>query len=580
MMMDVNRPLRNCRIEDAENLVSSSGQTPNSLRHPATFFSTSRGRKEQYPDLYTPYIVFDFEREVTGYIRLCLNGKSGNMIDIGVSERLIDGRVAPLVQGTLNADRYIMKDGRQEWETFEWKGFRYLQLTFRELTEPIELIEVSVNITSYPVEIRGGFMADEQLHKIWEMGRYTLECCMHDSYMDTPWREQRQWVGDGYIQLLVDLSAHGDLRLARKFLRQVGQSQRDDGTTLNAVVGSTMGKLPNVMPDYSLLWVMAIHDYFLHTGDKELLAELFPKVERLLDWFALYLTNDNIVGELPYRLFIDWAPIDKKGASAALNAFYYQALKVSSDLARILGKAEKAVEYAAMADSLKQRIQNIFWDEKKACYVDAYDNEKKSDNISQQTNALMALYEIAQQGQREALKNLLLHPVEGMTRSEPYFTFFVLGALAKLEQWDEAIQLIRTKWGGMIDQGATTFWEEWQVHGTYRNGRWFPVPRSHCHAWSSGPTYFLSRYVLGIEPLEPGFRTFAFQPGRGSLQHVDGRYPTPRGDILVKWRMEKQGIAAEITVPEGLTAIIPNPAGGTMRVNGGNNYSVLLRNHV
>jgi len=178
-----------------------------------------------------PYITLDFGKEVTGFVRLRLNGMAGGIVDLGYCETLVDGHVDTLRDTLSFADRYIMRDGPQDWELFFWRGFRYLQLTFHNCPKPVELESVKLLFTSYPVKYRGSFeCSDPLLTRIWDVGRWTLNLCMHDGYEDCPSREQGQWCGDAQVELHSNYVTFGDVALGTKCLRQIAQSQNEDGS--------------------------------------------------------------------------------------------------------------------------------------------------------------------------------------------------------------------------------------------------------------------------------------------------------------------------------------------------------------
>src|SRR4029077_17608321 len=115
-------------------------------------------------------------------------------------ETLFHGRVDPVRNGYSYADRYVMKGGSEEWEVFFMKAFRYVQLTFRNCTTPVAVESATTLLSSYAVDNRGRFeSSDDRLNQIWDVGRWTLQLCMQDSYEDSPWREQSQWAGDGQV---------------------------------------------------------------------------------------------------------------------------------------------------------------------------------------------------------------------------------------------------------------------------------------------------------------------------------------------------------------------------------------------
>jgi hypothetical protein len=306
--------------------------------------------------------VVDFGRVVSGYPRLRLEGPAAAAVDLAFSERLVDGRV-PIQRaspvGSQNVDRYLLREGPQEWERFEWAGFRYLHLTVRNAGRPVRLRTVSLNFTSYPVQRRGRFQcSDDLLNRVWEAGADTLQLCMHDGYEDCPSREQRQWVGDAYVEALVDFAAFGDPRLAAKLLRQVVHSQRPDGMTQMATPGDAAARWGVFITDYCLYWIMTLGEYVRYVGDTSLAEELFPAVARVLSWFEPYLDEQGLLNDVPGWIFIDWADVDRRGQCTALNALYYAALGHASELARIAGAPSAARRYRRSARAVRDAIND------------------------------------------------------------------------------------------------------------------------------------------------------------------------------------------------------------------------------
>ena len=209
---------------------------------------------------------------------------AGGIVDLGYCETLVDGHVDTLRDQWSFADRYIMRDGPQEWELFFWKGFRYLQLTFRNCPKPVELESVRLLFTSYPVKYRGSFeCSDPLLTKIWEVGRWTLQLCMHDGYEDCPWREQGQWCGDAQVELHSNYVTFGDVALGTKFLRQIAQSQDENGALPAeypaevAVYPKRQSIVPGI-PTFMAQWVTMLLDHYRYTGDLKLVSELYPNL--------------------------------------------------------------------------------------------------------------------------------------------------------------------------------------------------------------------------------------------------------------------------------------------------------------
>jgi alpha-L-rhamnosidase len=562
-------PLSRCRVDGAEAVLSRVPQ--------AATVQTARGR--------AAVLVIDFGRVVSGYPRLRLDGPAGAVVDLTYGERLVEGLVPaerPSVGGQ-NVDRYLLRDGAQEWERFEWAGFRYLQLTVRGAGRPVRLQTVSVNFTSYPVQRRGRFQcSDELLNRLWEAGAYTLQLCMHDGYEDCPSREQRQWVGDAYVEMLVDFAAYGDPRLAAKLLRQVTQSQRPDGMTQMATPGDAVFS-DTFIPDWCLNWIMTVGEYVRYTGDVSLARELFPAVIRAVGWFESYLDGDNLLNDLPGWVFVDWADVDRRGQCTALNAHFHVVLQHAAALARLAGAPSAGRRYRDLARSLRDALNRLLWDEGRGVYVDARVDGVQSRRVSQQANAACIAFGVAPRVRWSSIlayildesrvkvtptgnigsvgPDALFDEEQDVVLAQPFYMHHVHRALAMAGRHQDMLDNIRRRWGAMLDAGSSTLWEDW--HGM----------ASQCHAWSATPTFDLSMQVLGVRPLAPGFARFAVEPHAAGLEWARGAFPSPAGDIAVAWERLNGGFRLEVEVPLGCGARVTMPPPergrwGTLKANG------------
>lgn len=525
-------------------------------------------------------IVLDFGETVTGYPRLDFDAAAGTVIDIVYSERLRDGRPelpnrGPLTSPTVH--RYIARDGRQQWEKFEWVGFRYLQVTARNAQRPVVLHRVSLNETGYPVEERGSFeCSDAALNRIWAAGANTVRRCMHDGYEDCPSREQRQWVGDLYVEALTNYAAFGDTRLIARSLRQVPQSQRSDGIMAMATPGDLAARRAITIPDWGLCWVFALGEYVRFTGDLALIVEVFPSALRLLDWFQRFVDENGLLNNVPEWNFVDWAQVDRRGEGTAYNALYYRALRVGEELARALQMPLVAERLASRAEALREAINARLWDEERGVYVDACLDGVKSRRISQQSNAVCIANGIAPRKRWDRIfksildDSKLLVTAVGMTGApepeappfdeerhvvlaQPYFMHHVHRALVAAGRHDDLLRNIRRRWGAMLDAGATTIWEVWH-----------PLA-SQCHGWSTTPTFDLSSEVLGVAPLATGFERVRIAPQTVDLAWAKGIFPTVKGDVAVSWRRDGGSFSLGASLPPGTTAEITlaeRPGGG------------------
>ncbi|MEX2246579.1 MAG: family 78 glycoside hydrolase catalytic domain [Dehalococcoidia bacterium] len=520
-------------------------------------------------------LLLDFGRDVTGYPAIDIDGPAGATVDVSYSEQLDDGR-APVQRATpiggQNVHRYILRDGRQSWAKFERAGFRYLQLTVAPppgASATVRVHHAGVWFTSFPVGDRGAFAcSDEALTRIWSAGAYTMQLCMQDGFEDCPSREQRQWVGDAYVESLVIFACFGDARLTAKLLRQVAQSQRRDGMTQMATPGDISARYPVYIVDYCLYWIMTAGEYVLHTGDDAIIAEIFPAVARALAWFERHIGLEGLLVEPPGWIFIDWAEVDRRGACGALNALLVMALRHAADMAEREGAAHLAARWRTLAERTSGALERL-WDGERGVYVDALLPNGRGRHVSQHTNAALIAAGIAPRERWDAMLDYVMDTARlvetstglrpGATSAideerqvvlaQPFFMHWVHRALAAAGRHEQLVSNVRDRWAPMLAGGDGTFWEHW--HGR----------DSRCHAWSATPSYDLSREVLGVRLLAPGFARYRVEPRTAGLSWAAGWYPSPRGDIGVSWRIDGGRFTLELDSPDGTLAEVVLPDG-------------------
>jgi len=487
------------------------------------------------------YVILDFGREIAGFPRIHITTKGQGTIDLGYAELLeSDGRINPHRANVNYADRYRIKPGTHEWETFDRRAFRYMQVDFRGLTAPVT-IEISVNFSTYPVTWQGEFeCSDERLNEIWRIGAYTVQLNMEDAYTDCPWRERTQWWGDARIQALSNYHVFGDTRLVRQGIKQIGQSQRKDG----AMIPFWPGSYNTVIPAFCLYWIMSIWDYYMFTGDDSLIPEVFPKIQKLIGWFEGFKDKHGLLTDVGNWMFIEWTNSELEGTVSALNCLYGEALRNASSLAKLACDDESSKTYSTRAEEVRNAINAHLFDPERGAYPEYWSEAKQafSSKTSQMVNGLIAAYDISPERKMAVLKHVL-DPKNEIVPAGSFFAYYLLLGMFRNGMVQEALDYIRTNWGRMLDWGATTFWEQWNTNN------------SLCHGWASAPTSHLPAFILGVRPTEPGFKRFSVSPNTGDLKWAKGVIPTPHGSIEIEWSKEE----LSVVVPEGTIADVTLP---------------------
>jgi alpha-L-rhamnosidase len=516
-----------------------------------------------------PRVLLDFGDEVVGFTEFEIDAPAGTIVDNHNFEFIQrDGRFN-LAEGMNNSLRYTSRDGAQRYRTLVRRGFRYSWLTFRNLTRPIRVRGVRVLMSTYPQAGQGEFAcADARLDQIWQVGAHTVRCCSEDTYTDCPTYEQTFWVGDARNEALVDLVANGDPRLSSNSLRVAARSL-DRSPLVESQVPSGWR---NVLPAWSFLWMRWAREHFELTGDVALVRELLPWLDRNVDGIESGLSPRGLYARRGWNLF-DWAKLDTPpdGEVTHVSCLAVLALRDSAAMAASIDARREASRWSALADRIGAAVDAHLWDEARGAYVDCvHAGGRVSTTFSQQTQTAAFIAGVPASAERLArCRDAMLHAPAGfVTAGSPFFMFFLLEGLAKLGRWDELVGTIRDYWGKQIDAGATTFWE------TYAPGE--PrLTRSHCHGWSAAPTYFLTRYVLGVSPARPGYASVLVEPRpAGGVTWARGRVPTPRGAVGCDWSLNDDAFRLRLTLPAGTTAQVRLPVGGRVEVRAGNASNV------
>ncbi|MDR3709619.1 MAG: alpha-L-rhamnosidase C-terminal domain-containing protein [Capsulimonadaceae bacterium] len=521
-------------------------------------------------------ILFDFGKEVSGFVKLCVEGEAaGAVLDIGYDEVLRIGQTPsgmylhdPQSSQLSYADSVILRDGVTVFRGFGARAFRYLRIAIRDLKVPLKVQFLTLVESTYPVNRLGSFTcSDARLEKIWEVGRRTLQLCMDDRFMDCPRRERAQWIGDARIEALGAALCFGDTALYRRALRQLAQAQHADGR-IDPVGPGEWAKHANdtTIPSFMCLWIEGAWDHFELTGDGDVLIEIWPSIMRAFDWLGRYASGPGgLLADLGHWNFIDWAEglIDvQTGICASLNLLYLSALRTAAKAAACLDRQTVALDFARKAQTLEAAFVDQFWDSKSGVYVDLVRDGRKLPKGSQQANALALLLNIGSDGQQASVAEQLTKDADLTPIASPHFSYYLLKALMQHNKHKEALEIMRINWGSMLDHGATSWWE---VYNPVRNGS------SYCHAWSIAPTIQLITDILGVQLASPGFAQVRIEPHPMDLTWAKGIVPLPNGgDIVCSWTNSAARFVLDVSLPAGtlVQAVLPAEASDRVLVDG------------
>jgi hypothetical protein len=495
-------------------------------------------------------VLLDHAHLTNAYAVLETSGGAGSTIALTYAEALKDakgekGNRNEIDGKTVLGLKDVFRPGggeRRRFQTLWFRCYRYVQMDIETGDEPLRIHDLHGIFTGYPFQEKARFAAAELpwIKDMWEMDWRVARLCAFETYFDTPYYEQLQYIGDTRIQALISLYMTGDDRLVRQAIEHFDASRIPEGITASRYPSA----LGQYIPTFSLIWVAMVHDYWMHRDDPAFVRGFLPGVRGVLGWYERHVDATGLLGPMRWWGFVDWAkewptgipPGVQDGHSAMVTLQFAYALQRGAELERAFGQPAEAARYLALAKKLTAAARTKAWDPARRLFLDS----PEAKLYSQQTNTMAVLVDAVPASEQQSLMERVLSDAT-LVRSTYYYGFYTLEALRKAGLADRYIEQL-APWQQMLALGLTTTAES-------------PEPtRSDSHAWSAHPNYGLLATVLGIRPDTPGFKSVRIAPSLGPLQKAEGRLPHPAGDIDVRLeRSGAQGLRGEVTLPAGLS---------------------------
>ncbi|HET8654425.1 MAG TPA: alpha-L-rhamnosidase C-terminal domain-containing protein [Longimicrobiaceae bacterium] len=493
-------------------------------------------------------VLLDQGHTTDAYPVLETSGGAGSTVTLTYAEALIDaqGRKGNRndVEGrTIRGVRDVFRPSgeNRRFQPLYWRSFRYVQMDVETGDEPLRIRDLHGVFTAYPFHERGHFTSNlAWIDSVWAMDWNGARIGAFETYMDTPYYEQLQYVGDTRIQALISLYVAGDDRLMRQAIEHFDDSRIPEGITASRYPSA----LRQLIPPFSLIYVAMVHDYYMHRDDTAFVRRMLPGVRTVLDWYGRHVDSTGMLGPMPYWNYLDWAPEWPRGVppgaddghSTAISLLYAYALRRAAAMEEGVGTPAVGAAYRARADSMVRAVRARAWDPARGLFRDRPD----SASFSQQTNVLAILADAVPAADQRAVMERVLGDGT-LTQATYYFSWYLFEALRKAGLADRYVEQL-APWHRMLALGLTSTPEN-------------PEPtRSDTHAWSAHPNYGLLATVLGVRPASPGFCTVLVAPALGPLRRAEGRVPLPAGDVDVSLaRVGARGIRARVTLPPGVT---------------------------
>lgn len=493
-----------------------------------------------------PVIILDFGKQIQGgleFVTTINNEKKMPRLRVRFGESVSETMSNVGENGATN--EHAMRDiiiqlpwlGRMETGN---SGFRFVSLQLLDPDSKIELKELSAISSKRELPYLGSFKCnDERLNQIWMTGAYTVHLNMQDYLWDGIKRDRLVWVGDLHPEVMTVNSVFGYNEVVPKSLDLIREL-----TPLPAWM--------NGLGSYSMWWIIIHKDWYKYQGNLEYLKQQKTYLFQLLKLLATKI-DDSGKEKLEGGRFLDWPSSENpKAVHAGLQSMMVMTFQAGAELSTVLGDKSMVDFCNSTILKLKKHVPEA--------------------NKSKQAASLLALSGLvpAEQSNSEILSK------DGVHNMSTFYGYYMLKARAEAGDFQGALDNIREYWGGMLDLGATTFWEDFDinwmknanridepvaegkvdVHAAYGDYCYKGFRHSLCHGWASGPTSWLSEYVLGVKVIEAGCKVVKIEPHLGDLNWVEGSFPTPYGVINIRHEKQSNGkIISKISGPKEIKIV-------------------------
>lgn len=493
--------------------------------------------------------------EMTAFLSLRVSGGQGAKVEILSSEGYVESPGDPLAgTKTKKGDRTDWEhgvlegytdvfypsgigtpDAVEEYTPFWFRTFRFIRLDIQTNDEALTICGFDYLETGYPLEVKTQVTTnDPSLEGIWDISLRSLHRCMQETYTDCPFYEQLQYIMDSRSQALFTYTVSADDRLARQCMEHFRRSQRPDGMLNDSYPNTRF----NVIPTFSIFYILMLHDHMMYFGDKDFLREHLGCMDGVLQYFNRNLRSDGIVGQLGtinvglrYWSFIDWSPVwmatsgmppaGLMGPLTIESLLYVLGLQKAAEILDYMGRPDTAQEYRNRAEVVQTAVRAFCRDEH-GLFMDSPGIPMYS--VHSQVFAILTDTVSLDEGKR--LLADALDQSDKFAQCSISMYFYLFRALEKVGLYERTSKLWDL-WRDMLKNHLTTCVEN------------DTDQRSDCHAWGSMALYELPAVILGVRPAAPGFKAATIQPVPGVLTHAEGTAITPKGPIAVKW--EKRG---------------------------------------
>jgi alpha-L-rhamnosidase len=513
--------------------------------------------------IYAAVPTVSFHRGTPGRL---VTMRAGYLLDEPVAGQGFTGEAGQVstTHGTQHTDMsysYVQAGGAEEFHPFDYLGFRYFQIDDPgETLAPGDVVARTRHAAVPDTHAASFSSSSPVVDAVFELGRHSALYCTQEQFIDTPTREKGPWLWDGFNESQTAMAAFGEQNLTRKSLLEFSQSQRRywPNGAVNKIYPTGLGALD--INEFTEIYPEWVWQYWMHTADRALLAQVYPVVDNLAGYVAASIDpSTRLVANLPSTDIYYSYPIVTR-----LNVLGANVFGRAGDMAAALGRPQQEV-----ATHRRRQVQLVAAINRRltaagGLYVEGLDDASNKQPVSQDPNACALAYGVVPAPRRAAVAAYVAAGGMGVA---PRTAAEVLRALADNGRFDDMVRVITDPgedgWANILFRGGTFTWEVWEPSDA--NGD------SMSHGWGSNVSVEIQRSLLGVRPTSPGFATLEVVPPDSGLSSATGTVPTPRGPVTVSWRRNAAppGFSLDVSVPANTAATVDLPATGPSQVSEG-----------
>jgi hypothetical protein len=415
--------------------------------------------------------------------------------------------------------------------------FRWVEIVgWKGELKPEQVVRQSAYASTWNDDAASFECSDEMLNRIWELCHYSIKATTFAGvYVDGD-RERIPYEADSYLNQLSHYYSDPDKRMARDTIDYL-------------MIYRTW---PSEWPPHL---VFMVHADWMHTGDTTMVEKHYEALKSKI--LTERKGDDGLIATTQQQIkkgdIVDWPKDERDGyvftsRNTVVNAFHLRALERMAEMARVLGKEEEAASFEADYHKTLAAFQQAFFQAETGLYKDGVD----TDHHSLHANLFPLAFGLVPKEARVGVAEWVAE--RGMACSV-YAAQYLLEALFENGMDEQAVALMSAdndrSWRHMVESGTTITWEAWDQK--------YKPNQDWNHAWGAAPANLLPRYILGVEPLAPGWKTARIRPRLAGLTSAQGTVPTPYGALDVQWQQADALFTLSVTVPKGMTAYIEIP---------------------